>query len=210
MTIARADLWDTICPEKFISTTLNWNILDYSSYPYVVNLTLGYDCFGPPPGHPVEERSHFQCQVGAGGQSSNINFFVNESYESIIQQNCKGRIKVPVFQEVLDAFWGNNTITVQELVKQGFGVEYHYMDYFRNCVLCYDSGGECGSDITTNQAICFCHDGHQPQTCPGPGPEPGVGKYRNLSHISNTEKPILVLEPILTRKDKYRIKHKIY
>ncbi|KAL7160902.1 hypothetical protein ACSBR2_041527 [Camellia fascicularis] len=99
MTIARADLWDTICPVEFINTILNWNLLDYGSYPYVVNLTLGYDCFGPPLGHPVEERIHFQCQVGAGagGQSSNINFFVNESYEWIIQQNCKGRIRVPVF-----------------------------------------------------------------------------------------------------------------
>ncbi|KAF5934553.1 hypothetical protein HYC85_030724 [Camellia sinensis] len=81
MTIARADLWDTICPEKFINTTLNFTLFDYGPYPHVVNLTLTYDCppVVGPPDHTVEERSHFQCQVGAGGQSCNINLFVNES-----------------------------------------------------------------------------------------------------------------------------------
>ncbi|KAI7986069.1 hypothetical protein LOK49_LG14G00160 [Camellia lanceoleosa] len=156
MIIARADLWDTICPAKYINTTLNLNLLDYGSYPYVVNLTLGYDCpriFGHPD-HPVEERSHFQCQVGAGGQSSNINFFVNESYEWIIPPNCKSRVKVPVFQEALDACWVT-TMAVEELVNRGFGVAYHDMDYFQHCDTCYASGGECGTDTTTNQAICF-------------------------------------------------------
>ncbi|CAL5362596.1 unnamed protein product [Camellia sinensis] len=157
MTIARVDLWDTICPEKFINTTLNFNLFDYGPYPHVVNLTLAYDCpriFGPPD-HTVEERSHFQCQVGAGGQSSNINFFVNESYEWIFQQHCKSRIKVPVFQEALDAFSVNNTMTVEELVNRGFGVAYHDMDYFQHCVACNASGGKCGTDTATNQAICY-------------------------------------------------------
>ncbi|KAI7986074.1 LEAF RUST 10 DISEASE-RESISTANCE LOCUS RECEPTOR-LIKE PROTEIN KINASE-like 2.1 [Camellia lanceoleosa] len=146
MTIALADLWDNLCPKELSNTTLNWNLLDDGSNPLVVNLTLVYDCplIFAPPYHPVEDRSHFQCQVGAGGQISNINFFVTD--ESIIPPNCKSRIKVPVFQEALDAFWVKNAITVQELVKQGFGVDY--------CVVCKASGGKCGTDTTTNQAIC--------------------------------------------------------
>ncbi|CAL5445196.1 unnamed protein product [Camellia sinensis] len=164
MTIARADLWDNICPAEFSDTTLNWYILNYPLNPLVVNLALVYDCppIVGPPAHPGEERSHFQCQMGEGGQSSNINFFVPEVYESIIPQNCTRRIKVPVFTEALDAFGVNNTITVKEMVKRGFGVDY-------DCVVCHASGGKCGTNTTTNQAICFCDNGLQAYMCPEPG-----------------------------------------
>ncbi|KAF5934506.1 hypothetical protein HYC85_030677 [Camellia sinensis] len=69
---------------------------------------------------------------------------------------CKGNAKhkVPVFQEALYAFWVTS-MTLEELVNRGFGVAYHDMDYFQHCVTCYASGGECGTDTTTNQAICF-------------------------------------------------------
>ncbi|KAL7178666.1 hypothetical protein ACSBR1_042086 [Camellia fascicularis] len=58
-------------------------------------------------------------------------------------------------------------MTVEELVKQGFEANYHEMDKFQACDSCNASGGECGTDTTTNQAICFCHDGPQPQKCQG-------------------------------------------
>ncbi|CAL5445203.1 unnamed protein product [Camellia sinensis] len=58
-------------------------------------------------------------------------------------------------------------MSVEELVKQGFGADYHKIDEYQHCKACKDSGGECGTDTTTNQAICFCHDGHQPQKCQG-------------------------------------------
>ncbi|CAL5442314.1 unnamed protein product [Camellia sinensis] len=151
------DEFYTICPEKTYDCGEQ---IQGIGYPFWgedrPSLCGGYDCpriFGHPD-HPVEERSHFQCQVGAGGQSSNINFFVNESYEWIIPPNCKSRVKVPVFHEALDAFWVT-TVTVEELVNRGFGVAYHDMDYFQHCVTCYASGGECGTDTTTNQAICL-------------------------------------------------------
>ncbi|KAF5934560.1 hypothetical protein HYC85_030731 [Camellia sinensis] len=166
MVIARDDLLDNICPAEFSNTTLNWNLLDYDPYTHLVNLTLVYDCppvVQPPIDHTVEERGHFQCQVGAGGQSSNINFFVNESYESIIPQNCTRRIKVPVVREHLDAFW-MTTLTLEELVNWGFGVAYHDMDNFQHCKACNASGGECGTDTTTNQAICFFQGGKKQLT----------------------------------------------
>ncbi|CAL5445191.1 unnamed protein product [Camellia sinensis] len=46
-------------------------------------------------------------------------------------------------------------MTLEELVNRGFGVAYHDMDYFQHCVTRYASGGECGTDTTTNPAICF-------------------------------------------------------
>ncbi|CAL5362584.1 unnamed protein product [Camellia sinensis] len=84
---------------------------------------------------------------------------------SINPPYCKSRIKDPVFQEGLHAFWRNGYMTVEELVKQGFEADYHEMDKFQACDSYNDSGGECGTDTTTNQAICFCHDGHQSQKC---------------------------------------------
>ncbi|KAI7986698.1 LEAF RUST 10 DISEASE-RESISTANCE LOCUS RECEPTOR-LIKE PROTEIN KINASE-like 1.2 [Camellia lanceoleosa] len=164
MTIARADLWDTICPAKFINTTLNWNLFDYGPQPQV-NLTLFYDCLPEPASYDqIKERSYFQC---SGAQSSsNINFFVDELL-SINPPNCKSRIKVPVFQEALFEFWyrWDEHMTLENLVKRGFEADYHEMD--KHCKACNTSGGECGTNTTTNQAICFCHNGPQPQKCQG-------------------------------------------
>ncbi|KAF5934554.1 hypothetical protein HYC85_030725 [Camellia sinensis] len=194
MTIARADLWDNLCPMELSNTTLNWSLFDYGPHPHVLNLTLFYDCLPDLASYDqIQERSHFQCP---GGQSSsNINFFIEES--SLTNPPYCKSIKVPVFQEGLHAFWGDEHMTVEELVKQGFEADYHEMDKFQACDLCNDSGGECGTDTTTNQAICFCHDGNQPQKCqgleqadgpghgpsraglqndgPGPGPRPRAG-----------------------------------
>ncbi|CAL5445195.1 unnamed protein product [Camellia sinensis] len=144
MTTARADLWDNLCPVELSNTTLNWNLFDYGPHPRVLNLTLFYDCLPELASYDhIQERSHFQCP---GGQSSgNINFFVDELL-LINPPYCKGRIKVPVFQEGLHAFWGDEHITVEELVKQGFEADYHEMDKFQACDLCNDSGGECGAD----------------------------------------------------------------
>ncbi|CAL5445210.1 unnamed protein product [Camellia sinensis] len=169
MTIARTDLWNNICLPNFSSTTLNWNHFDYDPY-HVVNITLFYDCPPNPTASSdyIKNKSHFQCPVVAGGQSSNFIFFVEEPYNSHFPEwECKSRIKVPVLPEVLGAFWGDDTMTVEELVKQGFGADYHEMDKFQHCKACNDSGGECGTDTTTNQAICFCHNGPQPQICQG-------------------------------------------
>ncbi|CAL5445212.1 unnamed protein product [Camellia sinensis] len=160
MTIARADLWDTICPAKFINTTLNWNLFDYGPHPQV-NLTLFYDCLPYSASYdPKQEQwSHFQCP---GQSSSNINFVVEESFLTY-PPNCKSRIKVPVFGEALHAFGWD----LEKLVKQGFEAAYHEMDKIQACDLCNTSGGECGTNTTTNQAICFCHNGPQPQICQG-------------------------------------------
>ncbi|KAF5934509.1 hypothetical protein HYC85_030680 [Camellia sinensis] len=170
MTIARADLWDNLCPKELSETTLNFTLFDYAPYPHVLNLTLFHDCLPDLASYDqMQERSHFQCPEVAGSQSSsNISFFVEDPYPydwSI--PKCKSRIKVPVFQEALYAFWGDKHMTVEELVKQGFEADYHEMDKFHACDLCNASGGECGTDTTTNQAICFCHDGLQPQKCQG-------------------------------------------
>ncbi|KAI7985482.1 LEAF RUST 10 DISEASE-RESISTANCE LOCUS RECEPTOR-LIKE PROTEIN KINASE-like 1.4 [Camellia lanceoleosa] len=64
MTIARADLWDTICPAKFINTTLNWNLFDYGPHPHVLNLTLFYDWLPDLASYDhIQERSHFNTTV---------------------------------------------------------------------------------------------------------------------------------------------------
>ncbi|GMQ11404.1 hypothetical protein CsSME_00054057 [Camellia sinensis var. sinensis] len=164
MTIARADLWDNLCPVELRNTTLNFTLFDYGPHPHLLNLTLFYDCL-PEPAHDdqIQEWSHFQCP---GGQSSGyINFFVDELWP-INRPYCKSRINVPVFQETLHAWWDEH-MTLEKLVKQGFEADYHEMDKFQHCKACNDSGGECGTDTTTNQAICFCHNGPQPQKCQG-------------------------------------------
>ncbi|KAL7178656.1 hypothetical protein ACSBR1_042076 [Camellia fascicularis] len=202
MTIARADLWDSICPAKFINTTLNFTLFDYGPHPYVLNLTLFYDCLPDLPSYyPIQERSHFQCPEVAGSQnSSNISFFVEDPYDlHIPEQGCKSRIKVPVFQERLNALWGDEHMTLAKLVKQGFEADYHEMDKFLACDSCNYSGGECGTDTNTNQAICFCYDGPQSQMCrrPVPEPEPGHMKGRTALGIGLGAGGVIVLVAIV-------------
>ncbi|KAI7986694.1 hypothetical protein LOK49_LG14G00159 [Camellia lanceoleosa] len=162
MTIARADLWDTICPAEFINTILNFTLFDYDPH-HAVNISLFYDCLSEIASYNhIHDKSHFECPEVAGSQSSsNISFFGEEPYVVYIPEwECKSKIKVPVLPKALGAFWGNNPMTVEELVKQGLGADYHKIDKFQHYKACKDSGGECGTDTTTNQAICFCHDGH--------------------------------------------------
>ncbi|CAL5362592.1 unnamed protein product [Camellia sinensis] len=175
MTIARADLWDTICPAEFINTILNFTLFDYDPH-HAVNISLFYDCLPEIASHDhIHDKSHFECprckylfshfecpELAASQSNSNYPYVVY-----IPEWVCKSKIKVPVLPEALGAFWGNNPMSVEELVKQGFGADYHKIDEYQHCKACKDSGGECGTDTTTNQAICFCHDGHQPQKCQG-------------------------------------------
>ncbi|KAI7986071.1 LEAF RUST 10 DISEASE-RESISTANCE LOCUS RECEPTOR-LIKE PROTEIN KINASE-like 1.4 [Camellia lanceoleosa] len=80
MTIARADLWDNLCPKELSNTTLNFTLFDYTPYPHVLNLTLFHDCLPDLASYnQMQEQSHFQCPEVAGSQSSsNISFFVEE------------------------------------------------------------------------------------------------------------------------------------
>ncbi|GMQ11394.1 hypothetical protein CsSME_00054048 [Camellia sinensis var. sinensis] len=80
MTIARADLWDNLCPVEFSDTTLNFSLFDYDPH-HAKNITLFYDC-PPKPAYSdhVQGRSHFECPEVAGSQSSsNISFFVERN-----------------------------------------------------------------------------------------------------------------------------------
>ncbi|KAF5934525.1 hypothetical protein HYC85_030696 [Camellia sinensis] len=102
MTIARADLWDNLCPVELSDTTLNFTLFDYVPHPLVLNLTLLYGCLPNASYDHVQERGHFQWPEVAVSQSS------KDPYDLYIPEwECKSRIKAPVFQEGLYAFWGD-------------------------------------------------------------------------------------------------------
>ncbi|CAN6577897.1 unnamed protein product [Malus baccata var. baccata] len=76
-------------------------------------------------------------------------------------------IRVPIFRMRLDLSPDNGTTYVQQVLKQGFEVEYD----LELCSSCKASDGTCESNSTSNDFLCFCgglsYIGSYPQKCPG-------------------------------------------
>lgn len=73
-TIARSDLWDSPCPQKFFNTTLVFTIFDYYAST-LRNLTMFYDC-------PAQLNRSVQNWLRSGfgvGDTNNTAYFVDES-----------------------------------------------------------------------------------------------------------------------------------
>ncbi|XP_042962257.1 LEAF RUST 10 DISEASE-RESISTANCE LOCUS RECEPTOR-LIKE PROTEIN KINASE-like 2.1 [Carya illinoinensis] len=157
MTIARVDLRDNLCPEKRLTTVLDYTWYDYSST--VKNITLFYNC-----SRPSLPGIRFECSPGAWNIS---NYFVDDSWPGInrteFTELCDPTtIKVPVsnstfFNDHEDSLDGATLL--MKALEKGFEVEYN-QSLMVACSGCELSGGRCGSNITS-QFVCFCRDGGQ-------------------------------------------------
>ncbi|KAG6627500.1 hypothetical protein CIPAW_15G133000 [Carya illinoinensis] len=157
MTIARVDLRDNLCPEKRLTTVLDYTWYDYSST--VKNITLFYNC-----SRPSLPGIRFECSPGARNIS---NYFVDDSWPGInrteFTELCDPTtVKVPVsnstfFNDHEDSLDGATLL--MKALEKGFEVEYN-QSLMVACSGCELSGGRCGSNITS-QFVCFCRDGGQ-------------------------------------------------
>lgn len=68
--------------------------------------------------------------------------------------SCLSSIRVPIFRMRLDLSPHNGTTYVQQVLKQGFEVEYEAD--FELWSSCKASDGTCGSNSTSNDFLCFC------------------------------------------------------
>ena len=154
MTIARLDLWNIPClpPLKFVDTTLDFNNFDYQ--PTDQNLTLFYGCRSGVSG--LDGANYFLC-----GLNNTAIYFVNESFTHELFGKCDGHIRVPVLGTALK----NESLGLQNVLNQGFDVDYHN-SWSITCLGCKASGGTCGFNSSSDPFVCLCGDGdRQPLFC---------------------------------------------
>ncbi|KAK7841735.1 leaf rust 10 disease-resistance locus receptor-like protein kinase-like 2.8 [Quercus suber] len=135
---------------KVVDTTLDFNNFDY--HPTDQNLTLFYGC--PSGVSGLDGANYFPC-----GLDNTANYFVNESFTGIDElfEKCHRHIRVPVLGSALI----NESLGLQNLLNQGFDVDYHNSQAI-TCLGCEASGGICGSTSSQNPFVCFRYDGENP------------------------------------------------
>ncbi|XP_075661967.1 LEAF RUST 10 DISEASE-RESISTANCE LOCUS RECEPTOR-LIKE PROTEIN KINASE-like 2.1 [Castanea sativa] len=165
MTIARWDLWNRSCPRTNLSTILNYSIFDYTSA--VRNITLFYDC--PSQVYtPIPVQNRFTCSL-EGSDVNNYSYFVNETLAKIqfpFLEQCRGRIRVPILRNSIIDESAGVVPALHEALKQGFDVDYNFLDKTA-CDGCMKSGGNCGYSNETHPFVCFCRDGERSHFCTG-------------------------------------------
>ncbi|XP_021909071.1 LEAF RUST 10 DISEASE-RESISTANCE LOCUS RECEPTOR-LIKE PROTEIN KINASE-like 1.2 isoform X2 [Carica papaya] len=149
ITIAPVDMEEETCPETPI---LDTRLFIYTSAN--TNISLFYSCNTRNVRYPLSTT--FRCI--SDGKEVNGLYAEDESSEGNMEilKQCK-EVKVPVLTNVMDQLNGNRSIAVNEIIHQGFEVQYLAYDKF--CNECKTSGGKCGSSLTSPQEfVCFCPD----------------------------------------------------
>ncbi|XP_060670985.1 LEAF RUST 10 DISEASE-RESISTANCE LOCUS RECEPTOR-LIKE PROTEIN KINASE-like 2.7 [Ziziphus jujuba] len=154
MKIARSDLYDTLCIQNdVVPITLNYTHFDYA--PNVGNLTLIYGCQ-----KPLSSLHNLTCYLGNGANQT-IYYKADDPFSNIeipfeAPRSCKP-IKVPVLRSSIDM--NSPKVGREELekaVEEGFDVDYNYQVAIL-CKECEGSGGRCGSNVSTDEFLCYCH-----------------------------------------------------
>ncbi|KAH7528658.1 hypothetical protein FEM48_Zijuj05G0095500 [Ziziphus jujuba var. spinosa] len=154
MKIARSDLYDTLCIQNdVVPVTLNYTHFDYA--PNVGNLTLIYGCQ-----KPLSSLHNLTCYLGNEANQT-IYYKADDPFSNIeipfgAPRSCKP-VKVPVLRSSIDM--NSPEVGREELekaVEEGFDVDYNYQVAIL-CKECEGSGGRCGSNVTTDEFLCYCH-----------------------------------------------------
>ncbi|KAL4284859.1 hypothetical protein GQ457_16G024640 [Hibiscus cannabinus] len=150
ITIAREDLWDTICISPPITNlTLGNHLLRFS--PANRNLTFFYGCGSSVA--PPRDRARFECSAGSFSLYADDNTDGN-SYQQFRRLCPDGAIHVQVNQSDFQRQGGGNFESGTWRV--GFDVEYNYAEIF--C-------GKCNGD----RSLCNNPTSSQYPVCPNPG-----------------------------------------
>ncbi|XP_059643783.1 LEAF RUST 10 DISEASE-RESISTANCE LOCUS RECEPTOR-LIKE PROTEIN KINASE-like 2.5 [Cornus florida] len=157
MTMARLDLWDNPCPQILSNITFDNTFFSLHSST-ARSLYLFYNCTSS----LTEFLNNFTCPLDSVRESNR--FYGDESFLSIQLETttCQHGIEVPVFRTSLEGLW-DISLNLQQALNLGFEVQYNASNV--ECSSCESSGGTCGSDPTTLQFVCLCHDQPHHLTC---------------------------------------------
>ncbi|KAL4573380.1 hypothetical protein LXL04_020183 [Taraxacum kok-saghyz] len=141
-----------------ISTTT----FQYTLFSYVPNgsliLGLYFSCEDDVV-RSIPIRKILNCSADEGDRGS---FFENTPIP--VRNRCERVIGVPVSMAAFDAFNRRETMSLEELLWQGFEMEYR-VDGGGICSRCQSTGGTCGSYFNSSGPSCMCPDGFSRLTC---------------------------------------------
>lgn len=156
LTVARADIWDDICPFLPINTSTDDSPFDYS-FSHPSYLTFFYGCpaasmvsFGFP--------RHAVCDTNG----SHVDVFFRTGMLAPIV-GCTSVVNVPI-QKTLASDQEVNLSSVLEVLHEGFILQWR--ENGDQCKKCVESGGQCGNDLRDNIFRCFCPDQPYALECP--------------------------------------------
>ncbi|PQM39962.1 LEAF RUST 10 DISEASE-RESISTANCE LOCUS RECEPTOR-LIKE PROTEIN KINASE-like 2.5 [Prunus yedoensis var. nudiflora] len=163
VTVARQDYWETICPQTYVSTSINFSLFNYTSG--LTNLTFYYGC----------NISIKTAIPGVSSLSQACNGDINVSYVTrspqvdpvTINQICASVVIVPVLTTAAQALEANRT-TIKEVLDGGFELGLQIDNV--QCNSCENSGGKCGLNTTTGGFSCFCLDQAYASVCKATAP----------------------------------------
>ncbi|KAJ0687940.1 putative protein kinase RLK-Pelle-WAK-LRK10L-1 family [Helianthus annuus] len=170
ITIARNDLWSTICPQHLRNTTYDTNLFNGDNFGQE-DVSMYYGCQDTnniTPGiWSLAPDYRFDCNVN---EPQSNNYFITTS--SVVADianflaQCNSSITVPVGRR-----WADRLATVaatdedlRQALKDGFTLEWIVNNDV--CDRCDRSGGHCGSSSTSpDEFVCYCASGNFSATC---------------------------------------------
>lgn len=161
LTVARDDLWDSLCPRSIYNTTFDYSIIRYSSG--LQNVTFSYGCTIHVPDFP-RQPNQFNCSVNTTTNTTNF-YSTNTLGINRTAVACSSTITVPVNQIRTSINLGNSAALLASL-KEGFDIKWAANDSV--CDGCTQSGGRCGFNLSTDSFLCYCPDHTYDLKCSGP------------------------------------------
>ncbi|KAF8037748.1 hypothetical protein BT93_B0553 [Corymbia citriodora subsp. variegata] len=162
--VARTDLSKDVCLGRYVNTTLNSSLFNYtSSY---LHSALFYNCNSSSTPRPYR----FSCPKSGYGY-----FALKVDLANPLHEPCKFSVFVPILpietQGLQSSKGSDNSTTISpatmtKVLKSGF--EITWIANTSLCENCIESGGRCGYNWTRQEFNCFCRDKAYPTTCPGP------------------------------------------
>ncbi|CAI9110651.1 OLC1v1010714C1 [Oldenlandia corymbosa var. corymbosa] len=143
--IIRQDFGPTdLCPDKFINTTLDYNIFEYS--PGYLNVTVQYGC----PLLYIQIPSMLTCTVNG---TTYQNGYVVPGAQG------PGSCQASVFFPIRSTSFGvmQEMPNIGQLIDRGFELRWKLDG--TGCKECKNSRGSCGYDLKSGQFTCLCPSG---------------------------------------------------
>ncbi|KAL4570004.1 hypothetical protein LXL04_025653 [Taraxacum kok-saghyz] len=183
------------------SNSVNTTTFQYTLFSYVPNgsLILGlYFSCEEDVVRSIPTRQRLNCSADEGGRGS---FFENIPITG--SDRCERVIGVPVSVTAFDAFNRSETMSFEELLWQGFEMEYR-VDNGGICSRCQITGGTCGSYFNSSGPSCMCPDGFSRLVCSSVNVANSVGGPNRPPILIAEEYPhwVIRMRSYLKRKGK--------
>ncbi|PON86970.1 Wall-associated receptor kinase, C-terminal [Trema orientale] len=150
LTVVGADMVGDGCPERIVNTTIDDSPFECASNN--AKLTYVYNCSnGIPSSVPSKLRCARKIEPVYDGYYT-LRPWVRENH------SCSSGISIPLlgkyYTDLTSGF-----LTATNALKKGFDLKYKRDYGQRACWGCLESSGQCGFDRTSQEFVCFSHQG---------------------------------------------------